>query len=275
MIGAIIGDIVGSRYEFDNIKTKKFPLFSEMDMFTDDTVMTIAVAEALMQSKSHGPLFQDLVREQLRIYGRKYPHAGYGRRFQSWLEEDDDSPYNSLGNGSAMRVSPCGVIAYSLNEALLLAKESAIVTHDHPEGIKGAQAVAAAIYLARIGLDKADIRDYIVQNFYELDFTLDEIRPIYSFNETCPGSVPQAIEAFLESVDFEDAIRNAISIGGDSDTIACIAGSIAWSYYGRDGISKEMNHIQAVARSFLTDDLLEVLDRFHEYCEKVYSKWLL
>ncbi|MGM9614790.1 MAG: ADP-ribosylglycohydrolase family protein [Oscillospiraceae bacterium] len=262
MIGAIIGDIVGSRYEFDNIKTKKFPLFSEMCMFTDDTVMTVAVANALLQSRQTHRSFSDTLTEQLRSYGSKYPHVGYGRRFHDWLEEDDTAPYNSLGNGSAMRVSPCGLIAKTLNEALFLAKESAEVTHNHPEGIKGAQAVAAAIFLARTGKSKEEIRDHITRYFYPLNFTLDEIRPAYSFNETCPGSVPQAIEAFLESVNFEDAIRNAVSIGGDSDTIAAIAGSIAWSYYGRDGITEQMHHIEETAKSFLDADLLDVLERF-------------
>ena len=262
MIGAIIGDVVGSRYEFDNIKTKRFPLFSEMCMFTDDSVMTAAVANALLQSMEEKRPFKDTVTEQMRFFGRKYPHAGYGRRFFGWLEDEDPKPYNSLGNGSAMRVSPCGLVAKTLDEALELARLSAEPTHDHPEGIKGAQAVAAAIYLARTGKSKEEIRDCIEESFYTLDFTLDEIRPTYSFNETCPGSVPQAIEAFLESEDFEDAIRNAVSIGGDSDTIAAIAGSIAWSYYGREGLTEDMRHFQEVAKSFLNADLLDVLERF-------------
>ena len=181
------------------------------------------------------------------------------------MEEDDISPYNSLGNGSAMRVSPCGVIASTIDEALKLAKESAKVTHNHPEGIKGAQATAAAIFLAKTGSSKNEIRDYITNTFYPLDFTLDEIRPAYCFNETCPGSVPQAIEAFLESINFEDAIRNAVSIGGDSDTIACIAGSIAWLYYGHEGATQEMIHIWEVAQTYLTCNLLEVAKRFDAF----------
>ena len=267
MIGAIIGDIVGSRYEFDNIKTKKFPLFSEPCMFTDDSVMTAAVAAALLENRERGVPFGEALTERMRSFGRRHPHAGYGRRFHDWLAGDDPAPYNSLGNGSAMRVSPCALAAGSLEEALSLAEASAAVTHDHPEGIRGARAVAAAIYLARTGADKAGIRAYVEENFYPLDFTLEEIRPSYRFDVTCRGSVPQGIEAFLESTGFEDALRNAVSIGGDSDTIAAMAGSIAWSYYGRDGIGGDMARIRDVARTFLTPDLLDAVDRFEAVFE--------
>ena len=223
MLGAIIGDIVGSVYEWDNIKTKDFPLFSEKGSFTDDTVMTIAVADALMKGGT-----PDEFIDSMKEIGRQYPNSGYGGGFSNWLFSDDREPYNSWGNGSAMRVSPCGWVAKSLDEAEALAEKSASVTHNHPEGIKGAQATAAAIYLARTGTKKDKIKEYIESNYgYDLRRTLDEIRPVYRFNESCQETVPEAIIAFLESTDFEDAFRNAISLGGDSDTLAAITGSIA------------------------------------------------
>jgi ADP-ribosylglycohydrolase len=228
MLGAIIGDIVGSIYEWDNIKTKDFPLFGERCYFTDDSVMTIAVADALLR----GGTSDDFI-DSMKKIGRLYPDAGYGGMFVRWLFSDDREPYNSWGNGSAMRVSPCGWFAESLEEAETLAERSAAVTHDHPEGIKGAQAAAAAIYLARTGKSKEEIKEYIeVKHLYDLSRTLDEIRPIYQFDGSCQGTVPEAIIAFLESTDFEDAIRNAISLGGDSDTLAAITGSIAEAAYG-------------------------------------------
>jgi len=223
MLGAIIGDIIGSVYEWDNIKTKDFPLFSEHGFLTDDTVMTIAIADALLK----GGEMDDFI-DSMKKFGRLYPDSGYGDRFDSWLSSDDREPYNSWGNGSAMRVSPCAWFAESLGEAETFAERSAAVTHNHPEGIKGAQATAAAIYLARTGKSKSEIKEYIQSKYgYDLNRTLDKIRPVYRFNETCKKTVPEAIIAFLESTDFEDAIRNAISIGGDSDTIAAITGSIA------------------------------------------------
>ena len=226
MLGAIIGDIVGSVYEWNNIKTKDFPLFSEKCFFTDDSVMTIAVAEALLNGAS-----PDNFIDSFKKFGRLYPDAGYGGRFGSWLLSDDRKPYNSWGNGSAMRVAPCAWFADSLEEAEKLAEDSAAVTHDHPEGIKGAKATAAAIFLARSGRTK-EIRSYIENTYcYDLSRTLDEIRPGYEFNESCQETVPEAIIAFLESRDFEDAIRNAISLGGDSDTLAAITGSIAEAAY--------------------------------------------
>lgn len=231
MYGAIIGDIVGSKYEFNNIKTKAFPFISEGCEFTDDTVMTVAVARALLRSIEEKRPFKPILVQEMQSLGREYPHAGYGGMFSSWLYEENPQPYNSFGNGSAMRASPCGLIAVTLDEAVALARASAEVTHNHPEGIKGAEATAAAVFLARTGKSKEDIGGYICDHYYDLSQTLDEIRPTYWFNETCQSTVPQAIIAFLESTSYEDAIRNAISLGGDSDTLAAITGAIAWSYY--------------------------------------------
>lgn len=225
MLGAIAGDIIGSVYEGNNIKTKDFPLFSPHCRFTDDTVLTVAIADALLHDKDYAEL--------LKQYYRRYPHAGYGMNFKIWGESSKSQPYNSWGNGSAMRVSPVGFVFNDLDLVLAQAKRSAEVTHNHPEGIKGAQATAAAIFLARNGCDKIAIASYLETTFaYDLSPTLDTIRPNYQFDISCQGSVPQAIIAFLESVDFEDAIRNAISLGGDSDTIAAIAGGIAHAFYG-------------------------------------------
>ncbi|MCL1892709.1 MAG: ADP-ribosylglycohydrolase family protein [Holophagaceae bacterium] len=243
MLGAIIGDIVGSIYEYNNIKTKDFKILTDESFFTDDTIMTIAVAEALLK----GGTADDFI-DSMKKFGRLYPKADYGSNFGSWLMSDDRKPYNSWGNGSAMRVSPCAWFADSLDEAERLAELSASVTHSHPEGIKGAKATAAAIYLARTGHGKHDkrkweIKEYIESKYgYNLSRTLDEIRPTYKFDESCQGTVPEAIIAFLESkhpifpgicrVDFEaseftDALRNAVSLGGDCDTLTAITGSIA------------------------------------------------
>ena len=228
MLGAIIGDIVGSVYEWNNIKTKDFPLFSKKCFFTDDTVMTLAVAEALL----NGGSAEDYVAAMKRL-GGMYPHSGYGASFGYWLSSDSSEPYNSWGNGSAMRVSPVGWFYDTLAETQAAAELSAAVTHNHPEGIKGAQSTAAAIFLACNGHSKQEIKDYIERTYdYALSRTLDEIRPTYQFNESCMETVPEAITAFLESTDFEDAIRNAISLGGDSDTLAAITGSIAEAAYG-------------------------------------------
>jgi ADP-ribosylglycohydrolase len=246
MIGAIIGDIVGSIYEFDNIKTKDFPMFGEDNTFTDDTVMTLAVAEGLM----NGGRSDDFI-NAMKKYGRLYPYAGYGGRFDSWLRSDNRAPYNSYGNGSAMRVSPCGWAFDTLEDVESVAGISAAVTHNHIEGIKGAQATAASIFLARIGKSKTDIKTYIESKYrYDLNLTLDNIRRTYKFDESCQGTVPQAIIAFLESTDFEDAIRNAISLGGDSDTLAAITGSIAEAAYGvPDEIrDKSLRYLDATLR---------------------------
>ena len=266
MYGAIIGDTVGSVYEFDNVKTKDFPLFTPQSEYTDDSIMTIAVASALLRWKKDGADLHSAMVEEMQRFGRRYPHpkGAYGGRFSQWLRSDDPRPYNSLGNGSAMRVSPCGLMAESLEEALELARVSAEVTHNHPEGIKGAQATAAAVYLARTGSSIPEIRAYISGNFYPLDRTLDEIRPDYSFDETCQGTVPEAITAFLESDSFEDAIRNAISLGGDSDTIGAITGAVAWAYYGRDGMQPDMRAM--LDEISLPEDMQAVADDFAKYC---------
>lgn len=231
MYGAIIGDIVGSKYEFNNIKVKDFPFVSHGCEFTDDTVITVAVAKAILRCIEENAPFKPILVQEMQSLGRKFPHAGYGGMFSAWLYEEKPQPYNSFGNGSAMRVSPCGLIAVTLDEAIALARASAEVTHNHPEGIKGAEATAAAIFLAKTGNDKASIGSYICEHYYNLSQTLDEIRATYWFNETCRNTVPQAIIAFLESTSYEDAIRNAVSLGGDSDTLAAITGAIAWSYY--------------------------------------------
>ena len=236
MYGAILGDIIGSPYEFDenNYKAKDFPLFGDRSDFTDDTVMTLAVAQALRETQGQGDqgVRAALVRA-LRRFGRAYPGRGYGARFAAWLYEDAPQPYQSYGNGSAMRVSPAAWVAEDMLDALRLARCTAEVTHDHPEGVRGAQAVTAAIYLARTGHSKAEIRADIERGFgYDLSRTCDEIRPTYRHVESCQETVPQAITAFLESTGFEDALRTAVSLGGDSDTLAAITGSIAEAYYG-------------------------------------------
>jgi type I restriction enzyme M protein len=257
IIGAITGDIVGSCYEFRNIRTKEFDLFSERCDFTDDTVMTVAIAKALSEYKNikNYDKFKKTLIESMHDVGNRYMERGYGHNFMRWIAEKQTEPYNSFGNGSAMRVSPVAWYAKTLKEAEYLAKATAEVTHNHPEGIKGAQAVAGAIFMARTGRTIGEIREYI-SKYYTIDFTLDDIRETYKFNETCQGSVPQALEAFFESSDFEDAIRNAISIGGDSDTIAAIAGSIAEAYYGVP------EDIREKSLSFLDDYLTEELLRF-------------
>lgn len=254
MLGAIIGDIVGSVYEWNNIKTKDFPLFSSKCFFTDDTVMTVAIAEGLM----NGGDKEDFVKA-MKKYGRMYPDAGYGGGFGSWLFSEDIHPYNSWGNGSAMRVSPVAWMFDTLSEVEQYAEISAEVTHNHPEGIKGAQATAAAIFLARKGNTKDEIKAYIKSKYgYDFSRTLDEIRPSYDFNESCQETVPEAITAFLESVDFEDAIRNAISLGGDSDTLAAITCSIAEAFYG---VPEE---IKEKALAILDERLRNVYSQFSE-----------
>ncbi len=278
MYGAIIGDIIGSVYERKNIKTKEFPLFRDDCRFTDDTVMTCAVADALMNGGNR----QDFI-DSMKKYGRMYPNAGYGHKFREWLKSDDEEPYNSFGNGSAMRVSPCAWLMSCVfcahtglwpSNGREHAKISAEVTHNHPEGVKGALAITDAIFMCRYYFGgyygdyqmpikdnpdeiKRRIKEHIEKVYgYDLSRTLDEIRPAYRFDSSCQGSVPEAIIAFLESTDFEDAIRNAISIGGDSDTIAAMAGSIAEAAYGiPDWISKK-------AYSYLDEPLKDVLRRW-------------
>ena len=257
MFGAIIGDVIGSRFEFDNCKSKEFDLFDKECDFTDDTVMTLAVVKALtaFDTVTDVEEFKRHLVEVMHVVGRQYPHCGYGGRFCTWMMKGHTEPYNSYGNGSAMRVSPVGWFAHSLEECEALARASAEVTHNHPEGIKGAVATAGAVYLARTGHSMQEIREY-VSRFYTIDFTLDEIRPDYDFIEICQESVPQALEAFFESTGFEDAIRNAISIGGDSDTIAAITGAVAEAYYGVDEDMKE------TALSYLDDYLLTIAEGF-------------
>jgi ADP-ribosylglycohydrolase len=257
MLGAIAGDIIGSVYEGNNIKTKDFPLFNKKCHFTDDTVLTIAVADVILNAGKL--LHNQKYIEKFKWYFRRYPHAGYGGSFRNWAKSNNIEPYNSWGNGAAMRVSPIGFAFNDLKTVLQEAQRSAEVTHNHPEGIKGAQATAAAIFLARAGKDKASIKSYIQHTFgYNLEPTLDEIRPTYKFDVSCQGSVPQAIIAFLAATDFEDAIRNAISIGGDSDTIACITGGIAQAFFG--GVPKEIaewtlcqlnDHLWTVTQDFI------------------------
>jgi ADP-ribosyl-[dinitrogen reductase] hydrolase len=224
LFGAIAGDVIGSVYEYPPMKDYDFQLFHEYSTFTDDTVLTVAIAYAILKGEDYGVA--------LKAFGRLYPGYGYGTMFNVWLRKEESEPYNSWGNGSAMRVSPVGFAYNSISEVLTQAKKSAEVTHNHPEGIKGAQATALAIYLARKGRKKTDIRDKVSSRFgYNLSRTLDQIRPHYTFNESCQRTVPEAIIAFLESDDYEDAIRKSVSLGGDSDTQACITGGIAQAYY--------------------------------------------
>lgn len=251
MLGAIAGDVIGSVHEFIGTKTKRFPLFVAKSGFTDDSVLTVAVAEKLL----HGGDYVDLFHQ----YFQRYPGAGYGGRFGQWAAKRETSPYYSWGNGSAMRVASVGFAFDSLDEVMLHARESAEVTHNHPEGIKGAQATATAIFLGRTGRSKPEIKSHIEQTFgYNLSETLHEIRPHYTFNESCQGTVPQAIIAFLEAEDFEDAIRNAISLGGDADTLACIAGGIAEAFYG-----SVPDHIKAPTLNALDRRLRDVVTQFY------------
>ena len=307
MIGAIVGDIAGSRFEFHNRKTKDFTLLVSRDdvperprpkkgdkprrlgeallsggsllssmlkdhavqericYFTDDSVMTLAVADAILKWRENGGgSYETLSAEavkSMQAFGRLYPHAGYGGSFRRWLAEENPQPYNSWGNGAAMRVSACGWAAWTLDVVKGMSRAVTEVTHNHPEGIKGAEATTVAVFLARMGKTMEEIRAAIVRDYYTLDFTLDEIRPRYRFDVSCHGSVPPALEAFFESTSFEDAIRNAISIGGDSDTIAAITGAVAGAYYGVPA------DIRAKAESFLDGRLLETLHAFErEFC---------
>ena len=263
MFGAILGDIIGSPYEFDRgNKSKEFPLFSSESHFTDDTVMTIAVAEALMDcapgsTDTDNEIRQKLV-DSMRKYGKLYPDAGYGGRFMVWLNLDP-KPYNSYGNGSAMRVSPVAWLYNDMETVRRMARLSADVTHNHPEGIKGAEATASAIFLARTGHSKSEIKAYVEQEFgYNLNRTCDEIRPAYFHVESCQETVPEAITAFLEGNDFEDVIRTAVSLGGDCDTLTAIAGSIAEGFYG---VSDEL---KAECKQRLDSRLLSVVERFQK-----------
>ncbi len=250
MFGAIAGDVIGSVYEHYQIKTSDFPLFHRGCRFTDDTVLTVAIAHAILEQTDYA--------SALKAFGRRHPDAGYGGSFYRWIFEPYVQPYNSWGNGSAMRVSPIGFAFDDVDRVLLEAKRSAEVSHNHPEGIKGAQATAVAVLLARQGRSKASIRREIGHRFgYNLDRSIQEIRPGYRFDVSCQGSVPEAMIAFLDSKDYEDTIRLAISLGGDSDTLACIAGGIAQAFYG--AVPAE---IATRVRGLLTQDLLTVVDEF-------------
>nr|OLE66432.1 MAG: hypothetical protein AUI36_07590 [Cyanobacteria bacterium 13_1_40CM_2_61_4] len=252
MLGAIVGDVIGSVHEGAGTKTKDFPLFVSWSTFTDDSVLTVAVAEWILSG-------QDLV-DLLHAYTRNYPARGYGGMFRRWASNRLRQPYNSFGNGAAMRVSPVGFAFETIEEVLAWSERSAAVTHNHPEGIRGAQATAAAIYLARRGQDKEQIRGALESRFgYDLSARLDQIRPTFRFDETCQGTVPQALAAFFESTSYEDAIRNAISLGGDADTLACITGGIAEAYYG--GVPQDLaTRVMAI----LDKRLVAVIDRFRE-----------
>ena len=255
IIGAICGDIIGSTREFNSIKTKDFDLYTNRSIFTDDTVMTLAIANWLIKDKTS----EDVLIKELQFFGNRYPHAGYGGMFKKWLREENPKPYGSWANGSAMRVSPCAWVAESLEEAQDLAYKSAAVTHNHPEGIKGALATVDAIYLSRIGASKNEIKDHIETRYeYDLSRSVDEIRSIYSFDVSCAGSVPESIICFLEAEDFEDTIRNTVSLGGDADTQAAIAGGIASAYWDvpESIVDESVNR--------LDDFLLDILIKFDE-----------
>ncbi len=256
MLGAIAGDIIGSVYERSPIKTKSFPLFDPQCTFTDDSVLTIAVAVALLSKRSY--------QESLRMFGRRYPDAGYGDSFANWLHTENPRPYNSWGNGAAMRVSPIGHAFDTEDLVLAEAHASASITHNHPEGVKGAQAAALAVFMARTGFDKKAIRKKISALFaYDLNRTVDTIRPAYSFKVCCQRTVPEAIIAFLDSDSYEDTLRNAVSLGGDSDTLACIAGGIAEAFYG--GIP---DIIALKAQELLPGDLWHIVELFRQHCER-------
>lgn len=252
MIGAVAGDIIGSIYERNPIKTEDFPLFHTTSRITDDSVMSLAVAQAILGDKNYG--------REMKILGQAFPNAGYGGNFQKWIFESEIVPYNSWGNGSAMRVSPVGFAFDTAEEVLREARASAEVSHDHPEGIKGAQAVALAILMARQGASKDEIRTNLTASFfYDLDRTVEEIRPAYQFNVSCMGSVPEAIIAFLDSTDYESAVRKAVSLGGDTDTQACIAGAIAEAYYKYIPPA-----IIAEVKRILPGVLWEILEKFEK-----------
>ena len=262
MYGAILGDMIGSPYEFDmGNKTKDFPLFSKASNSTDDTVMTIAVAEAFMDAPDDEAMIRKRLVDSMKKWGHRYPNAGYGMRFCNWLECDEPKPYNSWGNGSAMRVSAVAWLYNDIDTVRRMARLSAEVTHNHPEGIKGAEATAAAIFLGKTGHSKAEIKAYIEAEFhYDLSRTCNEIRPIYHHVESCQETVPEAITAFLEGESFEDVIRTAVSLGGDCDTLTCIAGSIAEGFYG---VPEELKR---ACLKRLSEDLKECLSRFDSAC---------
>jgi len=260
LLGAVAGDVIGSVYEFLRIKTKDFDLFSPETRFTDDSVLTIASAYAILHGEDYDTVY--------RYFGRRYPNADYGGSFNKWLWDKYPEPYNSWGNGAAMRVSPVGFAYNTMGEVLEGAIGSAQVTHNHPEGLRGAQTTAVAIFLARNGESKSEIKKEIETRFgYDLSIPLDKIRPDYEFDVSCQGTVPPAMIAFLESNDYEDAVRNAISLGGDADTLACICGSIAYAFYGHipeDIVSEVIKR--------LPDEFLDVICQFDSLVEKNEDK---
>lgn len=266
MYGAILGDMIGAPYEFDRgAKRKDFEMFNDRVEFTDDSVMTIAVADALMNIPKD--IDDDLVKvaviKSMQKWGRRYPWAGYGQRFFMWLGGENPQPYNSWGNGSAMRVSSVGWLFESLEETRRYARLTAEVTHNHIEGIKGAEATATAIFMARNGASEDEIKEYIIREFgYDLSRSCDYIRPGYHHVESCQETVPEALTAFMEGTDFEDVIRTAVSLGGDCDTLTCIAGGIAEAFYGLTG------NMKSECRKRLPEDMLKVLDRFEEHIGK-------
>ena len=287
MIGAIVGDSAGSRFEFDNHKSKDFDLFVSCgklngsvddnlktmlnsSTYSDDSVMTLAIAKAILLWKEMESLtYQDLSQlavASMREFGKMYPLAGYGGTFELWLHDETMGPYNSWGNGAAMRVSACGWAGRTLDEVKAMSRAVTEVTHNHLEGIKGAEATAVATFLARIGKPKEEIKSVIIRDYYPLDFTLDEIRSDYEFDVSCQGSVPQALEAFMESTSFEDAIRNAVSIGGDSDTIAAICGAVAGAFYGVP------DDIRTKVAAFLPSHLLKTLHSFESKFQCNYER---
>ncbi|MCF8111285.1 MAG: ADP-ribosylglycohydrolase family protein [Desulfobacteraceae bacterium] len=260
MLGAIAGDIIGSVYEARPVKSKDFPLFPRGCTFTDDTVLTVAVADAILNNSGYTDKFHE--------YFERYPYAGFGGSFMHWAMKRLREPYYSFGNGSAMRVSPVGFAFDELERVLAEAEKSAAVTHNHPEGTKGAQATASAVFLAKTGAGKKEIRDFVAGSFgYRLEEPLEDIRKTYRFDVTCQGSVPQSVIAFLEGKNWEDAVRNAVSLGGDADTMAAIAGAIAEAYYGMP------ENIAQKALSFLDDALIQVVDGFAQRFMVPYKKF--
>lgn len=270
MYGAILGDMIGSPFEFDEVtKSKEFPLFGRWSQYTDDTVLTVAIAEALLDAGSTAKVeeIEKICRAYMQKWGRKYYKVGYGDRFYNWMKHGKNAkPYNSWGNGSAMRVSPAGWLYDSLERTREVARATANVSHNHPEGLKGAEATASAIFMARNGFSKAEIKKYIESEFgYNLSRTIDEIRPGFMMYEDCQRTVPESIIGFLEGIDYEDTVRNVVSLGGDTDTTGAIAGSIAEAYFG---IAEEFIE---EGKKRLEPDMLEVINRFYKEIAKQYK----
>ncbi len=257
MIGAIVGDVVGSRFEWDNTRTKDFKLFTNECFFTDDTVMSLAICQAFLATRSnHYKNLQQASIDIMQLLGRKYRDCTYGSRFRQWLNTDHPLPYNSYGNGAAMRVSACGYVGQTLEEVRAYSKAVTEISHNHPEGLKGAEATAISVYLARTGGSKNVIKSYIQDNYYLIDFTIDEIRPSYSFQGSCQGTVPYALQAFFESNSFEETLRTVMYLGGDSDTLGAIAGAVAGAYYGVPKAIRENT------MKYLDSNLICVIEEF-------------